>query len=107
MKIIPFYPEAQEQTDIAQTVYESLLGLLVPGCRLDWVEDIFVPGHPCHESYRQMNQAYSRLLDRLDEVDEDPDAEQMVMHLLDYSHIIALEMFKYGQKYQKMMDSES
>ena len=90
--------------NIAEQVYESLLGLLIEDCRLPWVENIFVPGHPCHEEYTNMRQAYDRLLTRLGETDEDPDAEEMINALLEYGKSIALEMFRCGREYQQRLD---
>ena len=107
MEIIQFDLTGRGQPKIAETVYESLLGLLIPDCALPWVEDIFVPGHPCHASYERMLEAYGRLRDRLGVTDEDKDAEEMIDELLRYSKIIALEMFRYGRAYQKILDSES
>lgn len=105
MEIIQFDLSGRGQPDLAETVYESLLGLLLPDCALPWVENIFVPGQPCYESYETMRTAYSRLLLRLEEIDEDPDAEEIIDALLTYSKIIGLEMFRYGTAYQKILDS--
>lgn len=90
-----------ENSQIASLVYESLLGDLVPEYALDWVEDIFVPGHPCYDSYNQMREAYLRACARLGSREEDPDLELVVNALLDYSRIVALEMFRYGRIYQQ------
>lgn len=90
-----------ENSQIASLVYESLLGDLVPEYALDWVEDIFVPGHPCHDSYNQMREAYLRVCARLGSGEEDPDLELMVNALLDHSRSVALEMFRYGRIYQQ------
>lgn len=106
MDIVKNGTSCQHDADIAEMVYDSLLGQLVPEYHLSWVENIFVPGHPCHDSYHQMRVAYSHLLERLKEEDEDDDAERMIMHLLEYSRTVAYEMFKYGRKYQKMQDAE-
>ena len=91
-------------SDIAKTVYDSLLGHLIPGYALPWVETIFVPEHPCYEEYCKMHRAYERLLTRIGETDEDRDAEVMIDALLQHGKIAALEMFHYGRKYQKMLD---
>lgn len=89
---------------IAETVYDSLLGQLIPEYHLSWVENIFVSGHPCYEHYCDMRQAYERLLKRLNKTDEDRDVEDITNAMMIYGKIAALEMFKYGIKYQKMMD---
>ena len=94
-----------EEPDIAETVYESLLGQLIPEFQLPWVENIFVPGHSCYEEYSRMWCAYEHLRDRLGVVDEDKDAEIMIQSLLSYGEIIAMEMFRYGREYQKKIDS--
>jgi hypothetical protein len=50
--------------------------------------------------------AYARLRLRLGAGDEDPDGEIMIDSLLKYSRHIALEMFRCGQQYQKMLDEK-
>lgn len=87
---------------IEDQVYETLTGNLIPAYRVPWVENIFVSGHPCFEAYSDMRKAYERLLARLHVQDEDEDVEIIVDSLLEYGKIIALEMFRYGIKYQKM-----
>ena len=106
MEIIQFDFAGRGAPDIAETVYESLLGQLIPACQIPWVENIFVPGHACYEAYEQMLSAYARLREDLGEPDEDKNAEEMIDSLLTYSKIIALEMFSYGRKFQKMLDGE-
>ena len=106
MEIIQFDLTGRGQPDIAETVYESVLGLLIPACALPWVEPIFVPGHPCYEEYRRMELAYSRLRSRLDASDEDKDAEEMIDALLSYGKILALEMFRQGREYEKMQNRQ-
>lgn len=86
---------------IENHVLESLTGVLLPEYSLPWVENIFVPGHPCYEAYHNMHVAYDRLKEKLDVVDEDPDAEIMINSLLDYCDIIALKMFEYGRIYEQ------
>lgn len=93
-----------ENLSIETLVYESLLGDLVPEYALDWVEDIFVPGHPCYDSYSQMREAYLRVCARLGSREEDADLEIMVNTMLDLCRVVALEMFRYGRIYQKMED---
>lgn len=106
MEIIQFDFSGRGVPDIAETVYESLLGQRIPGCQLPWVENIFIPGHPCYEAYEQMLSAYARLRLRLEGRDEDKDAEEMINSLLTYSKLAALEMFRYGQVYQKKLNQE-
>lgn len=92
-------------SNIQEAVYDSLMGQLIPEASLPWVEPIFVPEHPCYEEYSKMREAYDRLLTRLEETDEDRDAEAMIDALLSHGRIIALKMFEYGRVYQKMLDS--
>lgn len=90
------------EDSIQNQVYETLTGSLAPVYQLPWVEDIFVPGHPCFETYSRMMDAYERLLVRLNEQEEDEDIEIIVDSLLRHGKIIALEMFRYGRKYERM-----
>ena len=106
MEIIQFDFSGRGTPDIAETVYESLLGQLIPACQLPWVETIFIPGHACYEAYDQMLCAYTRLRAELGEPDENKNAEEMIDSLLTYSKIIALEMFNHGRTFQKMLDNE-
>lgn len=103
MEIIQFNMNGSGQPDIAETVYDSLTGSLTGACRLPWVEMIVVPGHPIFDSIERLWDAYNRLLERLQE-DDDPDAKEMIFCLLEHSRIIGLEMFRYGQEYQKMLN---
>lgn len=91
-------------SEIDERVYDSLAGNLLPEYSLSWVEDIYVPGHPFYEAYSTMWDAYDRLRDRLGAVDEDEDVEIVISSLLKYGKIAAMEMFRYGRKYQKMQD---
>lgn len=106
MEILQFDFSGQGEPDIAETVYDSLHGFLLPSCQLSWAEPIFVPGHPCHNAYEQMLAAYNRLCLRLNTTGEDPDAEKMIDSLLKYSKLLSLEMFRCGRTFQKMLNSE-
>ena len=92
------YPE-----NIEEYVYESLSGNLIPECRLPWVTDIFVPGHPCYEEYAHMHEAYAQLRNRLGVSDEDEDVEHIINALLSHGKILAMEMFRYGRLYEHML----
>lgn len=105
MEILQFDFSGRGEPDIAETVYDSLHGFLIPACQLSWVEPVFVPGHPCHDAYEQMLAVYSRLRLRLGTADDDPDVEKIIDFLLKYSKIISLEMFQYGRMYQNMIHS--
>ena len=74
--------------EIAERVYDTLLGNLLPEFCLPWVENIFVPGYPCLEEYGKMLNAYARLRIRLGAVNEDEDAEVMINSLLEHGKII-------------------
>ena len=106
MEILQFDFSGKGEPDIAETVYDSLHDFLIPACQLDWVKPVFVPGHPCHDAYEQMLTAYDRLRLRLGTAGDDNDAEKIIDSLLKYSKLIALEMFRCGRDYQKMLDSE-
>ena len=95
LKYFPYHAPIEEQ------VYDSLMGFLIPECALEWVENIFVPGHPCHESYHNAHVAYARLRDRLGQVDEDYDVEMMLNYLSDHTRIIGYKMFEYGREYER------
>ena len=99
MEIIQFDLTGRGQPDIAETVYDSLHGFLIPACSLPWVEPVFQPGHLSHDSYEQMLQIKDRLA-------EDADLDALVDCALAYSKSIALEMFRCGQQYQKMLDEK-
>ena len=103
MEIIQFDLTGRGQPDIAETVYDSLHGFLIPACSLPWVAPVFQPGHPSHDSYEQMLQIKDRLADLLD---EDTQLEALIDCALAYSKSIALEMFRCGQHYQKMLDEK-
>ncbi len=92
-------------TQISEVVYEALLDDLIPEYALDWVNPIFVPGHPCYEEYSRMLAAYERAEDRLGAVLEDRDLDIMVDALLSHGRYLALEMFRLGVQYQKMQSS--
>ena len=99
MEIIQFDLTGRGQPDIAETVYDSLHGFLIPACSLPWVEPVFQAGHPSHDSYEQMLQIKDRLA-------EDADLDALIDCALAYSKSIALEMFRCGRQYQKMLDEK-
>jgi len=90
---------------IENQVYDTLVGNLVQECCLDWVEDICVPGQPSYEKYREMLEAYERVCERLGVTNEDHDVEIMINALLERGRILALKMFEYGRKYEKMRNT--
>lgn len=106
MEILQFNLTGRGQPEIAETVYDSLHGFLHPACSLPWVEMVFQPGHPSHDNYEQMLLLKERIAMRLGHGAEDSELEKMTDCSLAYAKAIALEMFRYGQIYQKMLDHE-
>ena len=106
MEIIQFNLTGKGQPEIAETVYDSLHGFLLPACSLPWVEPVFQPGHPAHDNYEQMLDLKTRIAKRLGTYDEDPELESLVDFALAYAKSIALEMFRHGQNYQKILDDK-
>lgn len=106
MEIIQFDLTGRGQPDIAETVYDSLHGFLLPACSLPWVEMVFRPGHPAHDNYEQMLYIKEQIAVRLGSYGEDPELEALVDCSLAYSKAMALEMFHCGQQYQKILDEE-
>lgn len=104
MELIQFNLTGRGQPDIAETVYDSLHGFLIPACSLPWVEMVFHPGHPSHDNYEQMLHLKERIAARLGDCEEDRELEAMIDCALAYSKAIALEMFRCGQKYQNMLN---
>ena len=86
---------------IDEQVYDTLNCTMTPECRLPWVEEIFVPGHPYFETYCKARDAYARLLLRLGGGEEDPDAEDIFYYLQQHESIAAAQMFEYGRIYEK------
>ena len=97
-RIIKFCPD---QMPVEEQVYDSLMGLLNPECALNWVEDCFIPGHPCYESYHNMRMAYEDLLDRLGQINEDRDVERMIDHLMAHTRAVGYQMFACGREYER------
>lgn len=88
--------------ELSEEVYETLLNLRETEFCVPWVEPIFFQGHPCFQEYCDMQKAYERLCSRLGITEEDPDAEEMIDHLLKHGKLLAMEMFQYGRLYQKL-----
>lgn len=103
MEIIQFDLTGRGQPDIAETVYDSLHGFLLPACSLPWAEPVFQPGHPSHDNYEQMLIIKDRIAARLESHGEDPELEMLIDCALAYGKAIALEMFRSGQQYQKIL----
>jgi len=106
MEIIRFAFYGQEPAEVPELVYDSLHGFLLPACALPWVEMIFHPGHPAYEAYDEMYIIRDHLCSRLGSGQEDRELIEMTDCMMAYSKAIALEMFNYGRKFQKMLDDE-
>ena len=91
----------KDKMDLAEQVYDSLLGMLQPEYALDWVENIFTEGSAYNRLYGDVRKAYERLCVRLGTVDEDDDVEIIINAMLDNERIVALKMFEYGVVYGK------
>jgi len=101
LDIIPFEPKYPED------VYMSLLGQLVPRCHLNWVENINVPGSPYDKNNKIIYHTALHVSERLG---VQYDFEDEVMEIREAyernEEIVAYEMFKYGMKYQQMLDAK-
>lgn len=93
------------EREIAQSVYDTLIGNPELEYALPWVEEIFIPGHPCYEAYCRMRQVYLRLCARLGSGEEDSDLEELVDALEESEKYVALEMFRYGKTCERMHNS--
>ena len=89
--------------EIQELVYSSLLDELVPEYQLPWVQPIFIPRHPCYEEYAKMHEVYMHLRERLGVEEEDEEVERIIDALLAHGKILALEMFRYGRMYERML----
>ena len=104
-EIIQFAFYGHEPAEIGELVYDSLHGYLIPACRLPWVKVVFRRGHPSFDAYSEFCDIRDKVAGRLGCVD-DRDLHEMTSCMYDYNKAIALEMFNYGRKFQKMLDEE-
>ena len=95
----------EDVMDMEERVYLSLTGRLRPEYRLDWVENIDVPGHPFYEHYCEMRRACEQLQKRLGEDCPEEELEEILFSMRRRGEIAAMKMFQYGVKYQKMAES--
>lgn len=77
--------------DIAELVYESLIGELIVPIRD--VPNAFAPGSLCEGKYQEMLDAYARVRARLGVLDEDEDVEIIIDSLLAIQRELCLKMF--------------
>lgn len=103
MAVIPYDFADKRDQEMAEAVFETIHGFLEPEYQVSWAEDIFVPGHPCHEEYEKARNVCQRLQERLGSTCEDRDLVELMDHMAAYSKQLALEMFRCGMNYQKML----
>ena len=80
-----------------EAIYDSLRGLLLPEYAAAGVENAFQEGSLCDTAYKEMLDAYERLLDRLGVKDEDEDVEIIISSLLRIQDHLAQRMFVLGK----------
>jgi len=80
-------------------VYDTLQGSLVPEFCIPGVKNMFLKGSPCDTAYSEMHEAYSRLLSRLNENDEDLDVEIIISSLFSIARILGKEMYRCGAEF--------
>ena len=80
----------------AEQIYYTLIGLMEEEYCVPGVENLFAEGSECDRAYEQMLDAYARLCNRLDVVEEDADVEIIIDALLKIQRLIAMKMFEYG-----------
>ena len=100
LEIFPYVPEYPKD------VYLSLTGQLIPRCHLKWVENINLLGMPYSNNITII---YDNAVEITKRMGEPEDYALELRNLMDAftenEEIIAYKMFKYGMKYQQMLDS--
>ena len=84
-----------------ERIYNSLRGLLLPEYTAAGVENAFQEGSLCDTAYKEMLEAYQRLLDRLGAKDEDEDVEIIISSLLRIQDYLAERMYNLGKSIPK------
>ena len=105
MAVIPYDFAERREREMAEAVFETIHGFRNPGYQVSWAEDIFVPGHPCHEQYCKACDSRDRILKRLGVAGEDRDLVELMDHMMAYGKLLALEMFRCGRYCQQMIGS--
>ncbi|MBQ4641499.1 MAG: hypothetical protein IJB47_02660 [Oscillospiraceae bacterium] len=77
-------------------VYASMASHIQEKYRFPGVEDAFAEGSYCMECYGRMRDAYDRLCDRLNQVDEDPDVEIILQAMGGIERELCFRMYRYG-----------
>ncbi len=85
--------------DSFDKVYYTLLGVISPEVQLPWVSNAFAEGSLCGNAYKDMREAYKRIVDRLQEADEDADLEIIVTAMQDMQKILCEQCFYLGMRY--------
>lgn len=85
--------------NFTEAVYMTLTGDLCEENRVPGVENLYAEGAPCDRLYREMWDAYLRLLDRLGCKDEDPDVDIIIDSLLRICEIVGHGMYRCGEKF--------
>ena len=85
--------------EFREWVYDSAMGNLAKGYELKGVDNLFSTGKECYCLYSEMLEAYERLCDRLNEIDEDEDVEIIINNMLQICKIVGLQMYDYGVEF--------
>lgn len=80
-----------------EDIYMTLCGEIEGEHAVLGVENAYESGSECDRLYNEAMDAYERLRNRLEECDEDPDAEIIIGNLLSIQHILCQKMFQYSQ----------
>ena len=79
--------------EIAELVYGSMTGVLIPEVRLDWVENEFLSGKEYYKNYGFVIDTSLRLCERLGVEEDDEDVEAIINMLLVNEGILCRKMF--------------
>lgn len=82
-----------------EAIYETVCGELIPGCRVPWVENAFVPGTVLSQAYRDFWEAREQLCQRCGIEWEDEALELFMNGIHRLRKDIAWRMFRYGVEY--------
>lgn len=83
--------------DLRESVYFSLIGELIEP--MQGVRNAFAEGELCAQLYKEAQDAYQRIRERLGIEDEDTDVETIIDSLLMIQKHLCMEMFELGSKY--------
>ena len=82
--------------ELREQVYLTLTGNLIPSYCVPGVENAFAEGAFCMNKYKEVMDAYERLCERLDVVDEDDDVEIIINSFIEIEKYLCLKMYEYG-----------